>query len=102
MYECWTGSCSGLVTTSRSGLWSVAFRNNNNGLRSFVCLHLLVYLLQVQTSQVHASRMLDEVLPKELEALVVLTKEYNVVLASLLKGFNGLGNNGLDLLICSL
>ena len=46
--------------------------------------------------------MLDEIPLKKLKTLIIPTKENSVVLFSLLKGFNGLSNNGLDLLIRSL
>ena len=46
--------------------------------------------------------MFDQVLTKELKALVVPAKEYSVVLLSLLESFDGLGSNGLQLLLSSL
>ena len=46
--------------------------------------------------------MFNQVLTKELKAFVVLAKEYNVVLLSLLESLDGLGSNGLHLLLCSL
>ena len=91
-----------LVTTSISGLWSIPLRSNSCGLRSLVSLHLLVHLIQIQIPQVHAIRVLDDVPPKELEALVVPTEENGVVLIILLKGFNGLSSNSLDLLVHNL
>ena len=66
-------------------------------MRSLIRRHLLVYLLQV-----YSRRMLDYVSSKELKALVAPTEEHNVVLLSLLKSLDGLGSNGLYLLLCSL
>ena len=46
--------------------------------------------------------MFNQVLTKELKAFVVLAKEYNVVLLSLLESLDGLGSNSLHLLLHSL
>ena len=43
--------------------------------------------------------MLDEITPQKLEAFEVPSKEYSVVLVSLLKTFNRFGSDGLKLLL---
>ena len=46
--------------------------------------------------------MFDQGPTKELKTLVILTEEYNVVLLNFLESLNGLGSNGLHLLLHSL
>ena len=46
--------------------------------------------------------MLYHVLPKELKAFAIPTKEYSVVLFNQLKGLNSLGGHELDLLVRGL
>ena len=60
-----------------------------------VYYHLLVNHFHVQVFQVYSRGVFNQVPTKELKALVVLAKEYSVVLLSLLESFNSLGSNGL-------
>ena len=76
---------------------NVIFRSGRFG--GLISCHILVHLLKVQVLQVNSSRMLDEITSQKLEAFEVPTKEYSIVLVSLLKALNGSGSNGLKLLL---
>ena len=73
-------------------LSSVIFRSRRLG--GLVSRHLLIHHVKVQVLQVNSSRMLDKITSQKLEAFEVPTKEYRVVLVSLLKALNGSSSNG--------
>ena len=99
------GLGSSYIITIRRGQMSVSrsIFSRSRGLGGLVRYHLLVnYYLHVQVLEVYSRRMFDQVPTKELKALVVPAEEYSVVLLSLLESFDGLGSNGLQLLLSSL
>ena len=78
-----------------STIGGIIFRSR--GLRGLISSHLFVYVLKIKVLQIRSSKVLDKVSPQELKSFEVPTKEYSIVLFSLLKTLNGLSSNGLDL-----